>query len=32
MMNYGDDRTGLRIRGKRARSFLAGTMLMLGLL
>lgn len=31
-MNYGGDRTGLRIRGKRARSFLAGTMLMLGLL
>ncbi|MEY9180650.1 pilus assembly protein CpaC [Bradyrhizobium sp. USDA 326] len=31
-MSYGGDRTGLRIRGKRARSFLAGTMLMLGLL
>lgn len=31
-MNYGGDRTGLRIRGKRARSFFAGTMLMLGLL
>ncbi len=31
-MNYGDDRTGLRIRGKRARSFWTGTMLMLGLL
>ncbi|UQR63722.1 type II and III secretion system protein family protein [Bradyrhizobium sp. C-145] len=31
-MNYGDDRTGVRIRGKRARSFLAGAMLMLGLL
>ncbi|WP_454641728.1 type II and III secretion system protein family protein [Bradyrhizobium liaoningense] len=31
-MSYGGDRTNLRIRGKRARSFLAGTMLMLGLL
>ncbi|MBR0844512.1 type II and III secretion system protein family protein [Bradyrhizobium liaoningense] len=31
-MNYGDDRTGLRIRGKRARPFWTGTMLMLGLL
>ncbi|MEY9364575.1 pilus assembly protein CpaC [Bradyrhizobium yuanmingense] len=31
-MNYGGDRTGLRIRGKRARSVLAGTMLVLGLL
>ncbi|MGC0390950.1 MULTISPECIES: type II and III secretion system protein family protein [Bradyrhizobium] len=31
-MSYGGDRTSLRIRGKRARSFLAGTMLMLGLL
>ena len=32
MMNYGDDRTGMRIRGKRARSFWTGTMLILGLL
>ena len=31
MMNYGDDRTGLRIRGKRAGSFWAGAMLILGL-
>ncbi|ULL01279.1 type II and III secretion system protein family protein [Bradyrhizobium sp. I71] len=31
-MSYRGDRTSLRIRGKRARSILAGTMLMLGLL
>lgn len=31
-MKDGGIRTGLRIRGKRARSFLAGTLLMLGLL
>lgn len=31
-MNYGDDRTGLRIRGKRARSFWTGALLTLGLL
>ena len=31
-MNYGDDRTGLRIRGKRARSFWTGAVLMLGLI
>ncbi|OPZ00833.1 secretin [Bradyrhizobium sacchari] len=31
-MNYGDDRTGLRIRGNRARTFWTGAMLMLGLL
>jgi pilus assembly protein CpaC len=31
MMNYGDDRTGMRIRGNRARSFWTGTMLILGL-
>ena len=31
-MKDGGSRTGLRIRGKRARSFFAGTMLMLGLL
>ncbi|RTM10833.1 MAG: secretin, partial [Bradyrhizobiaceae bacterium] len=31
-MNYGDDQTGLRIRGKRAGSFVVGTLLMLGLL
>ena len=31
-MNYGDDRTDQRIRGKCARSFWTGTMLMLGLL
>ena len=30
-MNYGDDRTGMRIRGKRASSFWAGAMLLLGL-
>jgi len=30
-MNYGDDRMGLRIRGKRAGSFWAGAMLILGL-
>jgi pilus assembly protein CpaC len=30
-MNYGDNQTGLRIRGKRARSFWTGAMLMLGL-
>lgn len=30
-MNYGDNRTGLRIRGNRAGSFWAGAMLMLGL-
>ncbi|WFU72668.1 type II and III secretion system protein family protein [Bradyrhizobium sp. CB2312] len=30
-MNYGEGRMGLRIRGKRARSSLAGAMLMLGL-
>ncbi|MGY8632898.1 type II and III secretion system protein family protein [Bradyrhizobium sp. 14AA] len=30
-MNYGDDRTGLRIRGKRTCSFWTGAMLMLGL-
>ena len=30
-MNYGDYRMGLRIRGKRAGSFWAGAMLMLGL-
>src|SRR4051812_1827872 len=32
MMNYGDDRMGMRIRGIRARSFWTGTMLILGLL
>src|SRR5690242_11723401 len=32
MMKYGDNRTGARIRGKRARSFWTGAMLMLGLL
>src|SRR3954449_4875448 len=32
MMNFGDDRTGMRIRGNRARSVWAGTMLILGLL
>src|SRR3954453_322182 len=32
MMNYGDDRTGMRIRGNRARSFWTGTMLILGLI
>lgn len=31
MMNHGDNRTGVRIRGKRASSLWAGTMLMLGL-
>ncbi|MDN4986249.1 type II and III secretion system protein family protein [Bradyrhizobium arachidis] len=31
-MKYGDYRTGLRIRGKRAGSFWAGAMLMLGLM
>ncbi|WP_018644997.1 type II and III secretion system protein family protein [Bradyrhizobium huanghuaihaiense] len=31
-MNYGDDRTGLRIRGNRASTFWTGAMLMLGLL
>jgi pilus assembly protein CpaC len=31
-MKVGDDRTGLRIRGKRARSFWTGVMLTLGLL
>ena len=31
-MNYGEARTGMRIRGKRARSVLTGTMLILGLL
>lgn len=31
-MNYGNDRTGLRIRGKRARSFWTGALLMLGVL
>ncbi|MBW5435659.1 type II and III secretion system protein family protein [Bradyrhizobium canariense] len=31
-MNYGDDRTGMRIRGNCARSFWTGTMLILGLL
>jgi len=30
-MNYGDIRTGLRLRGKRTHSFWAGAMLMLGL-
>src|SRR3982751_1705816 len=32
MMNFGDDRTGMRIRGNRARSVWTGTMLILGLL
>src|SRR3954471_16978109 len=32
MMNYGDDRTGMRIRGNRARSVWTGTMLILGLI
>jgi len=31
-MNYGDNQTGLRIQGKRARSFWTGAMLMLGLI
>src|ERR1700748_1792464 len=31
MMNYGDNRMGLRIRGKRAGSFWVGAMLILGL-
>jgi pilus assembly protein CpaC len=31
MMNYGDNRMGLRIRGKRAGSFWTGAMLLLGL-
>ncbi|MBR0990978.1 type II and III secretion system protein family protein [Bradyrhizobium japonicum] len=31
-MNYGENRTGLRLRGKRTRSFWTGTMLLLGLL
>src|SRR6478609_6995109 len=32
MMKFGDDRTGMRIRGNRARSVWTGTMLILGLL